>query len=172
MKEFEWRSKLIKWLREICPKQNADDYCQIMTDSTNPATMKVRLFTHDYRYTIIVTAKTDDEIWLSCSSLRRKSLAGLTDHFYANLVDGQFSQVTWELIKVAILRFELVKITAKAKEERWQNMSNHFESNGKQYYEEWLQKGKQISEHRTYELVGEKEEGVASDPESTDAAKK
>ncbi|MCW4050770.1 MAG: hypothetical protein NWE89_13650 [Candidatus Bathyarchaeota archaeon] len=136
----------------------------IMADSANPEVMKVRIFTHDYRYSIFVTSRPDDpdnlqKALLSCSALRRKPLAGLTDHVYANLVDGKFTRVTWELIKAAILRFELVKIVGKAKEERWRNMSTHFESNGKHYYEEWLQKGKQISEHKTYELVGEKEEG-------------
>lgn len=165
MKEFEWKSKLLKWLREICPEQNADDYCQIMADSTDPAVMKVRIFTHDYRYTIIVTAKTDDEIWLSCAATRRKSLAGVTDHIYADLVNEKFSRETWELIKDAILRFEFVKLTAKAKEEKWREMSTHFESHGKQYYEEWLQKGNQISDQKTYELVGEKEEG---NPEGDD----
>lgn len=160
------RSGFRTWLKEICPKQNVEDYCQIMTDSAAHEVMKVRIYTHDYRYSIYATSRPDEpdklhKALLSCTASRRKSLAGLTEHTYAHLVDGKFTRVTWELIKAAILRFELVKITAQAKEEQWRNMSTHFESNGKHYYEEWLQKGKRISEHRTYELVGEKEEGIA-----------
>ena len=171
------RSQLRTWLKEICPKQNVEDYCQIMADSASPEVMKVRVFTHDYRYSIYATGRPDEpekleKALLSCDATRRKSLAGRTEHTFAHLVDGQFTRVTWELIKASILCFELVKITAKAEEEQWRKMSTHFESHGKHYYEEWLQKGNQITEHRTYELVGEKEEGVASDPESTDAAKK
>lgn len=171
------RSQLRTWLKEICPKQNLEDYCQIMTDNASLDIMKVWLFTHDYRYSIYATGRPDEpetlkKALLSCDATRRKSLAGLTEHTYAHLVDGHFTHVTWELIKAAILRFELVKIVGKAKEERWRNMSTHYESNGKHYYDEWLQKGDMISEHKTYELVGEKEEGMASDPESTDAAKK
>jgi len=169
------RSQLRTWIKEICPSQNVDDYCQIMADSAAPEVMKVRVFTHDYRYSIFATSRPDDpdnhqEALLSCTATRRKSLAGVTDHTYADLVDGKFSRVTWELIKATILRFELVKIAAKA---RWQKCSSHYESHGKQYYDEWLQKGEEIKEHKTYELVGEKEYGVvASDPESTDATKK
>jgi len=171
------RSQLRDWLKEICPKQNLEDYCQIMADSATPEVMKIRVFTHDYRYSIFATESADQpeelhKALLSCEATRRKSLAGLTEHRYARLVDGPFTRVTWELIKTTILRFELVKLTAKAKDDQWRNMSSHFESHGKQYYEEWLQKGGEISEHKTYELVGEKQYGVASDPESTDAAKK
>ena len=158
------RSQLRTWFKEICPKQNLENYCQVLADSASPEVMKVRVFTHDYRYTIIATEKGIDKMpILTCSALRRKSLAGLdffTGHLYADLIDGKFCRVTWELIKAAILRFELVKITAKAKVQ-WQRMTTHFQSGGKHYYEEWLQKGDRISEHKTYELVGEKEEGQA-----------
>lgn len=156
------RSQLRTWLKEICPKQNVEDYCQVLAESKNPEVLKARIYTHDYRYTIFATEKGVDKIpILTCSALQRKSLAGLdsfTGHLYADLVDGKFCRVTWELIKAAILRFELVKITAKAKVQ-WQRMTSHFQSNGKHYYVEWLQKGDMISEHKTYELVGEKEEG-------------
>lgn len=153
------RSQLRTWLKEICPKQNLEDYCQVMAESVAPEVMKVRVFTHDYRYSIIAKETTDAKGRLICSATRRKSLAGATDHLYADLVQGDFKRVIWELIKAAILRFELVKLTAKAKEERWRPMCSHYESHGKQYYEEWLQKGDRISEHKSYELVGEKEEG-------------
>jgi len=117
------RSQFVDWLKEICPKQNLDDYCQVMANSASPEVMKVRIFTHDYRYSIFATSRPDDpdnleEALLSCTVTRRKSLAGRTDYMYANLVDGKFSRVTWELIKASILRFELVKIVAEAREKR------------------------------------------------------
>ena len=119
----DMRSQLRDWLAEICPKGKPEDYCQIMANSATPEIMKVRIFTHDYRYSIFATSRLDDsdnlqEALLSCTVTRRKSLAGLTDHMYANLVDGKFSRVTWELIKASILRFELVKIVAEAREKK------------------------------------------------------
>ena len=117
----DMRSQLRDWLAEICPKGKPEDYCQIMANDTR--VMKVWVFTHDYRYSIFATSRPDDpdnleKGLLSCTVTRRKSLAGLTDHMYANLVDGKFSRVTWELIKAAILRFELVKIVAEARERK------------------------------------------------------
>ena len=114
------RSQLRTWLKEICPKQNVEDYCQIMANSTTPELMKVRVFTHDYRYSIYATGRPDEpekfeKALLSCDATRRKSLAGRTEHTFTHLVYGQFTRVTWELIKAAILRFELVKITVKTK---------------------------------------------------------
>lgn len=153
------RSLFWDWLKEITPRPNAEDYCQIMTDSVNPTMIKVRLFTHDYCYSIFVTARPDDpdnikEALLSCTASRRKSLAGLTEHTYADLVDGKFSRETWELIKAAILRFELVKLTAKARGDQWQKMCSHYEKEGTQFYAEWLQCGKEIKEHKIYEYIG------------------
>ena len=160
--QLTW-AKLRSWLGEICPYGKLDDYCQVMANDTPLGLMKVRVFTHDYRYSIFAK-KQDDGASLICTASRRKPLAGLTDHTYAVLVDDNFSRATWERIKSAILRFELVKLTARAKEakeEKWRKESSHYELHGKQYYDEWLQKGDQISEHKTYELVGEKEEGQA-----------
>ena len=113
------RSQLRDWLAEICPKGKPEDYCQIMAN--NATVMKVRIFTHDYRYSIFATSRPDDpdnlqEALLSCTATRRKSLAGAMDHLYADLVNGMFSRVTWELIKASILRFELVKIVSEARE--------------------------------------------------------
>ncbi len=156
------RSLFWDWLKEITPRPNAEDYCQIMADS--PEAIKVRIFTHDYRYSIFVTSRPDDpdnlkKALLSCTASRRKSLAGLTEHLYADLVDGKFCRETWELIKAAILRFELVKLTAKARGEQWHMETSHYESHGKHYFDEWLQKGDEKKEHKTYELADEKEEG-------------
>lgn len=119
----DMRSQLRDWLVEICPKQNLEDYCQVMTDNATLGVMKVRVFTHDYRYSIFATSRPDEpdklqKALLSCEASRRKSLAGLTEYTHVCLVDGQFTRVTWELIKAAILRFELVKLTAKAKEKK------------------------------------------------------
>lgn len=163
------RSLFWDWLKEITPRPNAEDYCQIMADSVNPTIIKVRLFTHDYRYSIFVTARPDDpdnikKALLSCTASRRKSLAGLTEHTYADLVDGKFSRETWELIKAAILRFELVKITAKAKGEQWQKMHSHYKIDDEQFYGEWLQRGKETKEHKAYKLFATGEEGVLLNP--------
>jgi hypothetical protein len=110
------RSQLRDWLKEICPGQKMEDYCQIMADSAAPEVMKVRIFTHDHRYSIAAKELVGEPPCFECAVTSRKPLAGVTDHLYKDLVIGDFSRVTWELIKAAILRFELVKLTARAKE--------------------------------------------------------
>ncbi len=164
------RSQLRTWLKEICPGQKMEDYCQIMADSAAPELMKVRIFTHDYRYSIFATGRPDEpekihHALLSCEVTSRKSLAGLTQHRYAHLVDGQFTRVTWELIKAAILQFELVKIAVKAREDQWRKMCSHYEQDGKRYYAEWLQCGDRIRDHKVYEFVSAKSEGVVKKPD-------
>ena len=138
-----------------------------MADSASPEVMKVRVFTHDYQYSIFLTEQpgSGGEATLACSALRRKTLAGLTDHLYANLVDGKFSRVTWELIKAAILRFELVKIAVKAREEQWRKMCSHYAEGGYDFYSEWMQKGDEIKDTKIYELIGTRKEGVVKKPE-------
>jgi len=112
------RSQLRDWLAEICPKGKLEDYCQIMADSEPPSVFKVRIFTHDYRYSIIANEMEGEPPILKCSAIRRKSLAGASIIKYESLVIGDFSRVTWELIKASILRFELVKIVVEAREKR------------------------------------------------------
>ncbi len=149
------RSQLRDWLAEICPKGKPEDYCQIMANSAAPELMKVRVFTHDYRYSIFATGQPDGSASLACTATRRKSLAGLTEHPYADLVNGRFTRVTWELIKASILRFELVKIAVKAREDQWQKETSHYEHDGRKFYCEWLQKGDLVKDVRTYELRSE-----------------
>jgi len=112
------RSQFRDWLAEICPKGKPEDYCQIMTNTANSEVevMKVRLFTHDYRYSIIAKETPNGESYFNCAATLRKPLAGSTDYLYVDLVNGDFTRQTWELIKSLILRFELVRIVADAKE--------------------------------------------------------
>ncbi|MCK4783329.1 MAG: hypothetical protein KAV87_06225 [Desulfobacteraceae bacterium] len=146
-------AKLRSWLEEICPHGELDDYCQVMANDTPLGIVKVRIFTHDYRYSIFIKQLVGENLCLSCSATRRKSLAGVTDYTYADLVDGKFSRVTWELIKASILRFELVKLTVRARGEQWQKMNSHYEMDGRQIYAEWLQRGDEIKDNRIYELT-------------------
>ena len=110
------RSQLRDWLAEICPKGKPEDYCQVMANS--PGVMKVRVFTHDYRYAIIAKELEGEPSILKCSAIRRKALAGASIIKYESLIIGDFNRVTWEQIKASILRFELVKIVAEAREKR------------------------------------------------------
>ena len=87
-----------------------------MVNSANPEVMKIRLFTHDYRYSIIAKKTPSDGTYLNCAAMTRKASAGSTDHLYVYLVNGKFTRITWELIKSSILRFELVRIVASARE--------------------------------------------------------
>ncbi len=158
-KKKDIRSQLRDWLAEICPWGKIEDYCQIMADSAAPEVIKVRIFSHVYRYSIIAKETAGGKTYLGCQVMRRKSLAGEIHYKGANLPDGNFERANWEKIKDAILGFEFVKITARAKKQKWNTMHSYYEQNDKQYYDTWLQYGNRIRDHKTYELVGEKEEG-------------
>lgn len=166
------RSQFREWLKEICPWEKVEDYCQFMADSAAPEVIKVRIFSHVYRYTIIAKETVGNKTYLGCQVMRRKSLAGETYYKGADLPDGNFNRATWEKIKDAILGFELVKITARAKKQKWNTMRSHYEQDGKQYYAVWLQCGEKIRDHKTYELLGTREEGVVKKPAMRDPVKK
>lgn len=153
------RSQFWEWLEEICPGANVENYCHIMADS--PGVLKVRIFTHDYRYSIVAKAAGSGfKSYLGCQATRRKPLAGETQYRGADLPDGLFTRVTWERIKDAILRFELVKITASARKPQWKKMRSHYEIDGEQFYGEWLQRGDETREHKSYKLFATGDEGI------------
>jgi len=149
------KSQFREWLKEICPGEIFADYCQVMADSAAPEVMKVRIFTHDFRYSIIAKEKVGGGTYLGCQVTRRKPHAGETYYQGADLPDGKFERAVWERIKAAILRFELVKLTSKAKIAVWKKMCSHYEQDNRQFYTEWLQRGEEIKEHKVYELVGD-----------------
>ena len=177
---YSWYLVLRDWLCEIVPGGNINDYCHvelISADMHEPAIdeVKATIFTRTHRYLIHA-----NEEWFTVQVLKRKPLAGTaidSEEYYGDdLFKGRFTVDNWQEIKKRILCYELVKVVKEARvSEQYLKFNSHYkDAEGKEFYAEWFQMGDKISEHKTYELVGEKEEGEIgdSDSESTDAAKK
>ena len=183
-----WQSEFLKWLKEILPWEKIREYVQFkggipedwVKGKMGPFnvdvkvehdldTISIRVFTKDHLYNIVAK-----ESYLGCVMSNRKGRAGEDWTRGHDLPDGKFTYSTWQHIKNAILRTELVKVArqldakaigasqAMATEEMEgfeRHHSHYSDKRGKEYYAEWLQKGEQICEHKVYELVGESNEG-------------
>ena len=100
----------MEWLKEICPWEKVEDYCKFESDSNPPTETKVKIYTHDCCYAIVVRKREGREPYLGCTALSRKPRAGETWHRGNDLPDGKFNRKTWEAIKNRIIGYELVKI--------------------------------------------------------------
>ena len=103
-----WTSQFMDWLKEICPWNRLEDYCQILNETENPrpqyGRIRVYVYTHDYQYYIVARKN-----YLGCQASCRKPRAG-EEHTRGNdLPDGKFNRKTWDAIKIAIIQYELVK---------------------------------------------------------------
>jgi len=108
-----WKSQFLGWLKEICPGDDLERYCQILDDSNPPGDMSVRFFSKNYYYTINVHTKSGEASYLGAFVGCRKPRAGETWHRGNDLPDGKFSKETWDKIKHAMIRYELVKVIKK-----------------------------------------------------------
>ena len=122
-----WKKQFGKWLKEICPWDKIEEYVQfhgqilpgldssrvrVVEDSnwaragkSNKDMIKLVIFTKDYSYWIRVSKK-----YLACGASTRKPRAGEDWTRGNDLPDGKFCRETWENIKNAIVRYELVKV--------------------------------------------------------------
>lgn len=105
MKEFEWKSKLIKWLKEIFPIEEMDDYVEVLVSDEPVEKLKYRFFTREFKYTISANGQ-----YLGAVVKCRKPRAGENHRRGNDLPDGKFCQETWDKIKNSIVACELVKI--------------------------------------------------------------
>lgn len=106
-----WRSQFMEWLKELCPLDKVEDYCEFVSDSNPPTETKIRVYTHDYCYAIVAKKSSKPgHIYLGCVVSCRKPRAGETWTRGNDLPDGKFNRETWGKIKNAIIRHELVKI--------------------------------------------------------------
>ena len=97
------RKQLIEWLKEIVPHSGNLGYYIKETPSKH-FDMGLLLFTDTHIYHI--SAKKG---YLGCTSSTRKHRAGEDWTRGGDLPDGKFNRKTWEAIKNAILRYEIVK---------------------------------------------------------------
>ena len=174
----------MEWLKEICPWEKIREYVQFkggipedwvkgkmglfnvdVRTKYDPTVISIRIFTKDCMYNIV--AKAD---YLGCLTSNRKYRAGEDWTRGHDLPDGKFSYSTWQYIKLAILKNELVKVarpldpkgisasqvmSAMEMEGFERHHSHYQDKKGKEFYAEWLQRGEEIKEHKVYGLIGE-----------------
>lgn len=104
-----WSIQFMKWVKELCPWDKTEDYIHILSEVDNPMyqphRIRINFFTHDYKYYLVAK-----ENYLGCQVSCRKPRAGETWTRGNDLPDGKFSRETWEKIKNAVIRYELVKV--------------------------------------------------------------
>lgn len=111
MEKQSSRLQLTEWLKEIVPYSNLDEYVR-WKDPDEANFQRVIFCTDLYVYAIAALPPSDDRQhgYLGCVSSCRKMLAGEDWTRGRDLPDGPFSRETWESIKGAIIRHELVKL--------------------------------------------------------------
>lgn len=189
--EAPWQSQFMEWLKEIVPWEKIREYVQFKggvpadwvkgkmgpfnVDTKiehDPDTISVRVFTKDHLYNIVAKAG-----YLGCTMSNRKGRAGEDWTRGHDLPDGKCNRSTWDKIKLAILKTELVRVarpldpkgvaasqamTPEEMEGFERHHTRYTDKRGKEFYAEWLQRGEEIREHKVYELVGESAEGAKS----------
>lgn len=123
-----WRSQFKDWLKEICPWDNIEDYVQFEGEYPKDWKLKKDLIRvnerrhfHSDRIGVLIYTKDHSyqigakETYLGCIASCRKPRAGEDWTRGSDLPDGKFNRETWERIKNAIARYELVKIAKKQK---------------------------------------------------------
>ncbi len=110
------------WLKEII--SDVKTYVQVIYDDgeCKPGSYefkkKIKIYTNNHEYTIVAIDRSSDDGYLGCVVSNRKLRAGENWTRGNDLPDGPFIQKTWEKIKNAIIRFELIKILPKVNNEK------------------------------------------------------
>jgi len=108
-----FRSELVEWFKEIVPYSKLDLYIRkvregldISPDADNHANFVSYIFcTESHRYSIRATPT-----YLGCIASCTSQLPGEDWTRGCDLPDGKFSRETWDYIKEAIVRNEMVKL--------------------------------------------------------------
>jgi len=105
-----------EWLKEICWSENIDKYIQKIKDEGegSPEGMESRyevyIYTNDYQYHINAVERSKDDGYLGCTVSCRKPRPGEQWTRGNDLPDGKLCRETWDNIKKAIIRYELVEL--------------------------------------------------------------
>jgi hypothetical protein len=121
MDQQSFRSQLVEWLKEITPFSHIDKYSRKTREAFNASptakrdengvTYIVCTATHTYS----ISAHHD---YLGCIAWSRIQRPGETWTRGNDLPDGKFCRETWDAIKEAIVRYELVKLVEEPKSKR------------------------------------------------------
>ena len=112
MTNEQMRGKFTAWLKEIARWGQLESFMKIdyETFDEDKYRLRVAMFTHNYKYTIVCVNHSTGKTYLGCTVSVRKPRAGEDWNRGSDLPDGMFCRETWERIKNAIVQYELVKI--------------------------------------------------------------
>jgi len=99
-KDPEVKKQFWEWMKEIIPFGRISNYVKIVDDD------RIRIYTNYHVFSIIVK-----KTYLGCQASTRKPRAGEDWTRGNDLPDGKFTRETWEKIKNAIIKYELVKLS-------------------------------------------------------------
>jgi len=100
---------LDQWLEELIFPGKVDDFVQTVRifKDENQNLKEMNIYTNQFKYHIIASDRPNDEGYLGCQVVARKSRAG-EDWIRGNdLPDGEFNKDTWKQILYSIINYEL-----------------------------------------------------------------
>ena len=117
----EARLQFHEWLQEICRWNKLDQFVNWKEEIYTPERYLgiCKIYTHNYKYQIkahvtkMIPPREDihnKRFYLGCQVSTRMPRAGEDWTRGNDLPDGPFTRETWESIKGAIIKYELVKI--------------------------------------------------------------
>lgn len=114
IRKFSKMEELNKWLKDLIFPGETKDFIQELEGHEVPGvevSRKVCFYTEKHQYFITAIARTKDEGYLGCQVNCRKPRAG-EDWIRGNdLPDGKFNKATWDKILMAIINYEVVKLS-------------------------------------------------------------
>ena len=107
-----------EWLKEICRWNRDDLFLHWKGENSSPGEYlgMVNIYTHNHKYRINAKLHKDGHTYLGCTVSARMPRAGEDWTRRNDLPDGKFTRETWDKIKNAIVRYELVKIIKPVRE--------------------------------------------------------
>ncbi|MFW9871753.1 MAG: hypothetical protein ACFFG0_01540 [Candidatus Thorarchaeota archaeon] len=106
--------ELNKWLKDLIFPGDVKNFILELENHSIPGVevaRKVCFYTEEHQYFITAIDRTKDDGYLGCQVNCRKARAG-EDWIRGNdLPDGKFTKATWDRIILAIINYELVRLS-------------------------------------------------------------
>jgi hypothetical protein len=106
--------ELDKWLKDLVFPGNVENFVLELEGHSVPGvevSRKLCFYTEEHQYFITAIERTKDGGYLGCQVNCRKARAG-EDWIRGNdLPDGKFNKATWDRILMAVINYELVKLS-------------------------------------------------------------
>ena len=103
-----------QFLKDVTPYGRRDDFLQFIEGDSF---LRWIIFTNDHRYSIVATFDKEplETNYFGCTATTRKPRAGENHTRGNDLPDGELTQETWQRIKNAIIKYEVVNLSPALK---------------------------------------------------------